>query len=109
MDSGARRLLALSGQGEEGEGGVSDLLCRCPGFEGDCRCETAASEEDGLCDGCRCDHGCCVDHGHPKAGIPFEIWIQRDRRYERPSIDAWYRWQECKNQRMRREVMSKQA
>jgi hypothetical protein len=27
------------------------------------RCEYDATKEDGLCDKCRCPHGCCADHG----------------------------------------------
>jgi hypothetical protein len=42
-----------------------DLRCRCLGVNKvDLMpsCEDEATEEDGLCDGCRCPHGCCENH-----------------------------------------------
>jgi hypothetical protein len=48
-----------------------ELTCRCGGITGDAECENAATQEDGLCDTCRCEHGCCTDHGHPFVGLTF--------------------------------------
>lgn len=49
-----------------------DLLCRCQGIDGRIPCGSLASEEDGLCDGCRCVHGCCSDHGYPALELAIE-------------------------------------
>jgi len=74
------------------------LECRCPGFEGDCHCEADATQEDGLCDGCRCEHGCCVDHGHPRVGVALEDWVQRDYgTTESAVLEAWRRWGACRD------------
>ena len=41
---------------------MTDLGCQCPGlFQGD-ECRSNATQEDGFCDWCRCEHGTCVDH-----------------------------------------------
>lgn len=42
-----------------------DLSCRCRGvnkIDLMASCEHEATGEDGLCDGCRCPHGCCENH-----------------------------------------------
>jgi hypothetical protein len=41
---------------------MADLSCHCYGIDRRTRCEHDATEEDGLCDVCRCVHGCCADH-----------------------------------------------
>jgi len=81
-------------------GAEVNVECRCPGFEGDAGCDRDATEEDGLCDTCRCEHGCCVDHGHPKVGVPFEDWMQRDWQAVEPAVlAAWRRWGDCRDAR----------
>jgi hypothetical protein len=38
------------------------LACRCTSVWRDDPCMSRASQEDGLCNTCRCEHGCCEDH-----------------------------------------------
>lgn len=49
---------------------MSDALrCRCyrlPGIYNDVPCQAEATQEDGLCDSCRCEHGTCGDHASEK-------------------------------------------
>jgi hypothetical protein len=41
---------------------VADTRCRCYGIDRRTRCERDATQEDGLCDLCRCPHGGCDGH-----------------------------------------------
>ena len=50
--------------------GNVDIDCRCMGLDRRTRHEAKATQEDGLCDRCRCPHGCCSDHGEDEAWSP---------------------------------------
>jgi len=80
-----------------------NIACHCPGFEGDAECGEPATEEDGLCDNCRCGHGCCVDHGSPKIGLTIEQRFDRllawSPEIEEADLEAWRRWGACRDAR----------
>ena len=54
------------------------LACRCTGRDTDLPCERDASQEDGLCDSCRCEHGCC--EGHLTRKMHYDCWRKRAER-----------------------------
>lgn len=60
-----------------------DISCRCMGSDRRTKCEQDATQEDGLCDTCRCPHGCCSNHGDDAAFDPM-LW------YRDPM--AWVEW-----------------
>ena len=73
------------------------MRCRCMGIDRRTRCEDDATEEDGICDVCRCPHGCCADHGEDPDPILF---------FEDPV--GWFEWsqevskvwEKCRNERL---------
>lgn len=77
--------------------GTPTLDCRCLGYDG--RADPGhdqATQEDGLCDLCRCRHGCCEDHGPPDRpdyfGDDFDAYTIWDRQ-ARTALD------ECRAER----------
>jgi hypothetical protein len=59
------------------------IRCRCYGVDRRTRCENDATQEDGLCDVCRCRHGGCDQHGDDATFRP-DLW------YEEPM--TWVAW-----------------
>jgi hypothetical protein len=54
-----------------------DTDCRCYGLDRRSRCTFPATNEDGYCDVCRCEHGCCENHGNVPGFFdtpPAEWW-----------------------------------
>jgi hypothetical protein len=63
--------------------GDASLWCKCYGVDRRTRCENDATEEDGLCDVCRCPHGGCDKHGDERAFRP-DLWFD--------DMDSWLAW-----------------
>jgi hypothetical protein len=71
---------------------MADLECRCRGLSRDAECGNDATEEDGLCDTCRCEHGCCEDHGYPPMALMWELSVEE---YADLGVAAFRRFREC--------------
>jgi hypothetical protein len=48
-----------------------DMRCRCMGVDRRTVCERQSTQEDGLCDVCRCPHGSCDRHGDDEMYEPL--------------------------------------
>jgi hypothetical protein len=78
-----------------------DMRCRCMGIDRRTRCEQDAAEEDGLCNVCRCEHGCCADHGEdPDPHLFFEDPVAWMEWFQETSIV----WEQCRGDRIYRKM-----
>lgn len=79
------------------------LECRCTGIDQRTHCQNLATQEDGLCDTCRCPHGGCDQHGIVRYSVTDVVMGRASYEDHMASFrEAWVAMHKCQ-EAMKRE------